>query len=155
MSHDPSGSLGSTPDAESSTAARSHDSHVSDAARSSPGRIRRDPRHARAGAGLALSPPLLPGRSRPPRLDLHRTPATGPRSTSGTSCSAKSPGAPDQIQCFAVPGHKADFGIVMAGPDLRAIHDIQMAIQASSLGPALHPTLFVLLDHRGLRIRAR
>ena len=28
----------------------------------------------------------------------------------------------------------------MAGPDLRAIHDVQMAIQASSLGPALHPT---------------
>jgi peroxiredoxin len=52
---------------------------------------------------------------------------------------AKPPGAPEQIQCFAVPGHKADFGIVMAGPDLRAIHDIQMTIQASSLGPALHP----------------
>jgi len=52
---------------------------------------------------------------------------------------AKPPGAPEQIQCFAVPGHKADFGIVMAGPDLRAIHDVQMAVQASSLGPALHP----------------
>ena len=49
-------------------------------------------------------------------------------------------GAPEQIQCFAVPGHKADFGIVMAGPDLRAIHDVQMAIQASSLGPALRLT---------------
>jgi hydrogen peroxide-dependent heme synthase len=52
---------------------------------------------------------------------------------------SKPPGAPEQLQCFAVPGHKADFGIVMAGPDLRAIHDIQMAIQASSLGPALLP----------------
>jgi chlorite dismutase len=52
---------------------------------------------------------------------------------------AKPPGAPDQLQCFAVPGHKADFGIVMAGPNLRAMHDIQMAVQASSLGPALHP----------------
>jgi chlorite dismutase len=52
---------------------------------------------------------------------------------------ARPPGAPDQIQCFAVPGHKADFGIVMAGPNLRAMHDIQMAVQASSLGPALHP----------------
>jgi chlorite dismutase len=52
---------------------------------------------------------------------------------------AKPPGAPEQIQCFAIPGHKADFGIVMAGPNLRAMHDIQMAIQASSLGPALHP----------------
>jgi chlorite dismutase len=52
---------------------------------------------------------------------------------------SKPPGAPEQLQCFAVPGHKADFGIVMAGPDLRAIHDIQMAIQASSIGPALLP----------------
>jgi len=52
---------------------------------------------------------------------------------------ATPPGAPEQIQCFAVPGHKADFGIVMAGPDLRAIHDVQMAVQASSLGPALQP----------------
>jgi hydrogen peroxide-dependent heme synthase len=52
---------------------------------------------------------------------------------------AKPPGAPEQIQCFAVPGHKADFGIVMAGPDLRAIHDVQMAVQASSLGAALTP----------------
>jgi chlorite dismutase len=52
---------------------------------------------------------------------------------------AKPPGAPQQIQCFAVPGHKADFGMVMAGPDLRAIHDAQMALQASTLGPALHP----------------
>ncbi len=52
---------------------------------------------------------------------------------------AKPPGAPEQIQCFAVPGHKADFGIVMAGPDLRAVHDVQMAVQASSLGPALDP----------------
>jgi peroxiredoxin len=46
----------------------------------------------------------------------------------------------EQLQCFAVPGHKADFGIVMAGPNLRALHDIQMTIQASSLGPALHPS---------------
>jgi peroxiredoxin len=53
---------------------------------------------------------------------------------------AKPPGAPEQIQCFAVPGHKADFGIVMAGPDLRAMHDLQMAVQASSLGPALRPS---------------
>jgi chlorite dismutase len=52
---------------------------------------------------------------------------------------AQAPGAPAQIQCFAVPGHKADFGIVMAGPDLRAMHGVQMAVQASSLGPALEP----------------
>jgi chlorite dismutase len=53
--------------------------------------------------------------------------------------SARPPGAPEQIQSFAVPGHKADFGIIMAGPDLRAIHDLQMAVQASALGPALEP----------------
>jgi chlorite dismutase len=53
---------------------------------------------------------------------------------------AKPPGAPEQLQCFAVPGHKADFGIVMAGPDLRAIHDVQMAIHASRLGAALEPS---------------
>src|SRR4029077_15125294 len=53
---------------------------------------------------------------------------------------AKTPGAPEQLQCFAVPGHKADFGIVMAGPDLRAIHDVQMTVQSSSLGPAIQPT---------------
>jgi chlorite dismutase len=52
---------------------------------------------------------------------------------------AKSPERPAQIQCFAVPGHKADFGIVMAGPDLRAMHNVEMAVQASSLGPALQP----------------
>jgi chlorite dismutase len=50
------------------------------------------------------------------------------------------PGAPDQIQSFAVPGHKADFGIMMAGPDLKAIHAIQVAVQASPLGPALIAT---------------
>ncbi len=49
-------------------------------------------------------------------------------------------GGPEQLQCFAVPGHKGDFGLVMAGPDLRGIHGVQTAIQASSLGPALVPT---------------
>ena len=44
------------------------------------------------------------------------------------------------LQCFAVPGHKADFGIVAAGPDLRAIHAIETTIAASPLGPALVPT---------------
>ena len=46
-------------------------------------------------------------------------------------------GAPDQLQCFAVPGHKADFGVMMAGKDLKAVHRVQMALEASSLGPAL------------------
>jgi hydrogen peroxide-dependent heme synthase len=49
------------------------------------------------------------------------------------------PGAPEQQHAFAVPGHKADFGLMLAGTDLKAIHGIQLAIQASSLGPALVP----------------
>lgn len=43
----------------------------------------------------------------------------------------------ESFQAFAVPGHKADFGLVLAGPDLRAIHGVETAIQASPLGPAL------------------
>jgi chlorite dismutase len=49
-------------------------------------------------------------------------------------------GGPDQLQCLAVPGHKADFGVMAAGPDLKAIHAVETAIQASPLGPALIPT---------------
>lgn len=49
-------------------------------------------------------------------------------------------GAPEQLQTFAVLGHKADFGLMMAGTDLKAIHAIQQAVQGSSLGPALVPT---------------
>ena len=49
-------------------------------------------------------------------------------------------GGVDQLQCFAVPGHKADFGVMLAGPDLRAIHAVETAIQASVLAPALIPT---------------
>ena len=138
MPHDPPGPLGNAPAAESSAAARSPDSHLPDAARSSAGRIREIPAtlvpeqgwHClhlfyqvdRARLGLISTEHRQHG------LDDFRR-----------ALRAKPPGAPDQIQCFAVPGHKADFGIVMAGPDLRAMHDIQMAIQASSLGPALHP----------------
>jgi chlorite dismutase len=46
----------------------------------------------------------------------------------------------EQRQCFAVPGHKADFGLMLAGPDLKAIHAVQLEIAASPLGPALVPT---------------
>lgn len=45
-----------------------------------------------------------------------------------------------QRQCLAVPGHKADFGLMLAGKDLPAIHGVQMALAASELGPALIPT---------------
>jgi chlorite dismutase len=51
-----------------------------------------------------------------------------------------SPEAPEQVQCFGILGHKADFGAMMAGTDLRKIHDVQLRIQASALGPALIPT---------------
>jgi chlorite dismutase len=51
----------------------------------------------------------------------------------------EAPGAPEQMQAFAVPGHKADFGLVLAGPNLKAIHAVQMAIQSSAVGPALVP----------------
>src|SRR5271166_2919645 len=56
-----------------------------------------------------------------------------------TTLLARSPGALEQLQCFAIPGHKADFGVLMAGPDLKAIHAVQMALQSSILGPALVP----------------
>jgi peroxiredoxin len=52
---------------------------------------------------------------------------------------AKRPGAIDQLQVFAIPGHKADFGVMLAGPDLRAIHGVQTALESSTLGPALVP----------------
>lgn len=45
-----------------------------------------------------------------------------------------------QIQSFATPGHRADLGLMMAGTDLRALHDVQMAVQASAIGAALVPT---------------
>jgi chlorite dismutase len=51
----------------------------------------------------------------------------------------KAPGSPDRVQCFAIPGHKADFGVMLAGSDLKAIHAKQMAIQSSPAGPALVP----------------
>jgi chlorite dismutase len=50
---------------------------------------------------------------------------------------AARPGAIEQRQCFVVPGHKADFGLVLAGPDIEAIRGVQTAIAASALGPAL------------------
>jgi hydrogen peroxide-dependent heme synthase len=52
---------------------------------------------------------------------------------------ARRPGAIEQLQCFAVPGHKADFGVMLAGPDLKAIHGVQTALESSTLGSALVP----------------
>jgi len=53
---------------------------------------------------------------------------------------AKRSGAVEQIQCFAVPGHKADFGVMLAGPDLKALHAVETAIAASPVGAALVPS---------------
>src|SRR5262249_45205580 len=53
---------------------------------------------------------------------------------------AKRPKGVEQLHAFAVPGHKADLGVMLAGPDLRAVHGVQTAIQASTLGPALVPS---------------
>lgn len=49
-------------------------------------------------------------------------------------------GGPERVQCFAVPGHKADFGFVAAGTDLHAVHGVQLALQRSELGQALIPS---------------
>ncbi len=46
---------------------------------------------------------------------------------------------PEQFQCFGVPGHKADMGIIMAGTDVKALSDLQLSIEASAAGPALEP----------------
>jgi chlorite dismutase len=48
-------------------------------------------------------------------------------------------GGVEQMHRFAVMGHKADFGLMIAGPDPRAIHGVQTALQSSTLGPALIP----------------
>jgi len=45
-----------------------------------------------------------------------------------------------QLQAFAIPGHKADFGLMIAGPDLKAVHGVETALQASAIGPALVPS---------------
>lgn len=52
----------------------------------------------------------------------------------------REPGVIEQLQAFVVPGHKADFGVVLAGPDLRAVRRVQTDIQASAIGPALIPS---------------
>ncbi|WP_165234782.1 hydrogen peroxide-dependent heme synthase [Aquisphaera insulae] len=76
-------------------------------------------------------------RERLHRLDAERREAG--RRDLLAALAARAPGSIEQLQCFAVPGHKADFGVVLAGPDLKAVHGVQMAIQASALGPAIVP----------------
>lgn len=45
----------------------------------------------------------------------------------------------EQLQSFAIVGHKANFGIMLAGLDLPALLSVQTSIEASKLGPALVP----------------
>lgn len=45
-----------------------------------------------------------------------------------------------QFHAFAVIGHKADFGFVASGPDLRAINAVQTEIESGPIGAALVPT---------------
>ncbi|MDX2035150.1 MAG: hydrogen peroxide-dependent heme synthase [Isosphaeraceae bacterium] len=48
--------------------------------------------------------------------------------------------APAEFQVFAVPGHKADFGLVISDSDLKKVHDIQLALESGILGPAFEAT---------------
>ena len=111
-----------------------------DAARPPAGVVGAGPGHAGPRVGLALPPPLLPGRPRRRWRISPRRPGAEGRRQILEALDRGRPGAPEQLHAFAVPGHKADFGLMLAGTDLRAIHGIQLAIQASALGPALVPT---------------
>lgn len=46
----------------------------------------------------------------------------------------------EQRQCFVTPGHRSDFGLMLAGPDVKAIRGVQTAIACSALGTALRPS---------------
>ena len=48
--------------------------------------------------------------------------------------------SPPVMQTFSVAGHKADFGVLLLGPDPIAIDSVRQRLQASALGPALEPT---------------
>ena len=114
---------------------------LSDAARPSPGGRRpRSPRRSsprRAGTSCTCSTGSIAAASAGSRPRHERGHG---REMLAAALDTRRRRRPEQIQCFAVPGHKADFGVMMAGPDLKAIHGVQMAIQASPLGPALMPT---------------
>ena len=65
----------------------------------------------------------------------------GARSSCCQALDPRPPGAPDQLQCFAVPGHKADFGVMMAGqgPQGRST-PFRWRFKPRPSGPALMPT---------------
>jgi chlorite dismutase len=49
------------------------------------------------------------------------------------------PNAPSREQLFLVPGQKADFGLILADPDPLKLHDLQLDLESSAIGPALVP----------------
>ncbi len=50
---------------------------------------------------------------------------------------AEADDAPTQMHSFAMVGHKGDFGLVAADPDILKLHRLQNAIRSSDLGAAL------------------
>ena len=69
---------------------------------------------------------------------LHRGSTRGARRALAVLVESR-PGGSRPAPVLRHPGHKADFGVMLAGPDLKAIHGVQTAIQSSILGPALVP----------------
>ncbi len=56
---------------------------------------------------------------------------------SSADSSSGSAGFPEQFQSFLVPGHKADFGVLMASPNVHSLMGVQRRIQSCGLAPAL------------------
>jgi chlorite dismutase len=50
------------------------------------------------------------------------------------------PGAPRRLQGWIVPGHKADFGVMVMDPSPLAVEQVHQRLLAGPLGPALVPT---------------
>jgi peroxiredoxin len=50
------------------------------------------------------------------------------------------PAAPTRLQCWIVPGHKADFGVVAMDPGPLKVDDVHQRLLAGPLGEALVPT---------------
>lgn len=69
-------------------------------------------------------------------LDASSAGSADTQSGSGDTQSG-SAGFPEQFQCFLVPGHKADFGVLMASPNVHSLMGVQRRIQSCGLAPAL------------------
>ncbi|MFM7034949.1 MAG: hydrogen peroxide-dependent heme synthase [Planctomycetia bacterium] len=51
-----------------------------------------------------------------------------------------SPESPRRLQCWIVPGHKADFGIMSVDPSPHRVDAVHQRLLAGPLGPAIVPT---------------